>query len=126
MKIWKYTLRQSTDMYNDNYCEMLIQSYEANFELTKRNEWYYFKDWVATRIPNYVNIEFEYGYPCKVVKGFDHQLNENELDELKINMKELLQTKLKEHKQKIIKKIDNKINNLNEEIKNREIECEVL
>ena len=44
MKIWKYTLRQSIDMYNDNYCEMLIQSYEANFELTKRNEWYYFKD----------------------------------------------------------------------------------
>ena len=117
MKIWKYSLVQSVDMDNNNYCKMRVQSYEADFELTKQNEWYYFKDWVATRIPNYIDIEFEYGYPYKAVKGFDHELNEKELDELKINMKELLQNKLEEYKQRMIKKINNKINILNEDIK---------
>lgn len=115
MKIWVAKLILT--YYKDEWETIFnFELSDREYELNERRDGYiYSKGWICDRIP--VNIEIEKTWTgLKVQQGFDRELNEEELREVKSEMKNLLLKDLEYEKDEYLKRYEDKVKVLREEI----------
>ena len=110
MKIWKAELFIVHDTNRGWRSEFIFEKQEREYNANEKfNEWTYSKDWVTDRIPMDMKAEYNCG-ALIVTKGFDHELNDVELDSLKFEMKNFMVDKVNRDKEEYLlayqKKID--------------------
>lgn len=86
MKIWKAELFLLYDLNDEWITRFNFELQDGNYKINEHNEeWVFFENWVSYRIPKYMKAE-----PCisgfKVEQGFDYELTEEELEQLKKDM----------------------------------------
>lgn len=115
MKIWKAELILSTTLVNKEVKQILDFSFEEmkeNFEQNiKYDEYIYSEGWICTRVSKHMEYEKAFGNP-KVIQGLDHELNEEELDKLKEDMKKFMIENLQYEKEMFNKNINEQINTI--------------
>jgi hypothetical protein len=98
MKIWKAKLIL---LYNDDNTyeiKFFFELQDKEFNLNEKfNEWTHYEDWVMNRIPLKMTIE-RY-----------HELNEEELEQLEKDMRELMKKQLEYDKELYLKKYEEKL-----------------
>lgn len=117
MKIWKAELIL---FYNDESKWETRFSFETDdndYEINeKTKEWRHWKGWIGTQIPMNMKVSRTYCGEMKIVQGFDRELSEKELLELEQEMRKILVKKLNQEREVVIKKYEDKINAVLEEI----------
>ncbi len=113
MKIWKAELHliySINDKWQTHfYFELQEEDYKEN---KKFNEWTYSKDWIGYKIPMNMQVENSGYSGLKVVQGFDHELAEDELKILEIEMRKVLRKYLAHEKENYIETYLEKMNSI--------------
>lgn len=87
MKIWKAELFLIYDLNDEWITRFNFELQDENYKINEYNdkEWVFFKNWVSYRIPKYMKVQpSTSGF--KVEQGFDYELTEEELEQLKKDM----------------------------------------
>lgn len=107
MKIWKAELILLHDKeYEMNFSfEIQEQDYKVN---EKFNEWTYFESWISYKIPMNMILERYYDN-YKIIQGFDHELNEEELVQLEKDMRKAMEKQLNYDKEQFLKEYEKKL-----------------
>lgn len=110
MNIWKAELRLycNEDYKYKTYFSFELQEEEYKIN-EKFNEWICFEDWVSYRIPMNIAIENNGYTGFKVVQGFNHELNKEELVKLEKDMRNLMRKQLDYEKVKYLEQYENKL-----------------
>lgn len=104
-------LKAELVLFNDKKYTMIFsfelqqQDYKVN---EKFNEWTYFEDWISYKIPMNMTIERYYDN-YKIIQGFDHELNEEELKQLEKDMRILMEKQLNYDKEIFLKEYEKKL-----------------
>lgn len=97
MKIWKARLNlicMDTYEYDLNFnFELLDEDYQVN---KNYNEWIHPEGWICKRVPVEATILTSYNN-ISVTQGFDHELNQEELKDVEMNMRKLIKEKLNDN-----------------------------
>lgn len=110
MKIWKAELILFYSKDNMPDTRFTFEEQEKDYKINDLNtEYIHSEDWTCDRIPIKMTIEKDCFVVCKVVQGFDHQLDKNELGQLEKNMRSLLQKQLEYEKEIYLKKYEEKL-----------------
>lgn len=113
MKIYIAELMIISDDNNDYEVTFSFEESRRDFEFNETtNEFVYFKDWVADRVPRKMSIEPSMWGGFKIVQGFTKDLNDEELSRLEESMRALLIAKLDYEKRKKAEMFDKKIDTL--------------
>lgn len=109
MKIWKaklvlFYIEDETYSVKFNF-ELQEQEYKIN---DKFKEWIHSKDWICDRVPMNITIERYYDN-YKIIQGFDHELNDEELKQLESDMRDLMKKQLNYDKEIYLKKFEDKL-----------------
>lgn len=109
MKVWEARLILTLDM-DDNWV-VFFNFKEQEEDYTKSNNYYWElgKTWVANRIPISMQLSRHYS-SYTAVQGFERELNEDELQELKENMKSFLIQEIEREKADYLTAYQKKIN----------------
>lgn len=109
MKIWKARLNlicMDTYEYDLNFnFKLLDKDYQEN---KNYNEWIYLEPWIAGRVPMEMTLSTGYDN-ISVIQGFDHELNQEELKDVEINMRKLIKEKLNDNMEIYKKQYEKKL-----------------
>ena len=110
--VWKAEMILFCDINNEwkniFKFERQIENYTDN-----KDEWVYSEGWVSTRISKTITIRSSY---CNIIAevGFDRKLNEQELEDLKKQMKQEIIKYINNKKERYLKIVEEKLKVMNE------------
>ena len=120
MKIWEAVLILTYNEDDNYYTRFRIIDHDEEYELNSAGtEWTYWKGWIGNKIPVNMTATKSYCGELEIVQGFDRELTEKEIKELKNKMhKKMASYLLMEMKQELKRyqnKLDTVVNNIVEE-----------
>lgn len=109
MKIWKAELILFYNEYDKWETKFKFELDSKDYKINKKfDEWTYCKDWVMERIPMNMCVEINYSTGFKIIQGFNRELSEVELTNLRNEMTVLMKKQLNFEKENYLKKWDEK------------------
>ena len=111
MIIWKAQMNLIYNIDNEWEITFKFEKQEENYK-DNNDEYLYSEGWISTRIPKSISIRESYGNIISEI-GFNKQLNEIELEELKIEMKNKITEYINIEKEKYLKTFKEKLKAIN-------------